>query len=158
MSFKALGNHHQTLCWFYLGIAQIAVRPPSTLKRALWTLFFGHFLKGCMVLIVKGAPNHLGKGLSPLPPNGQCPNRTCIVFDGVSLRYRDRDPKAGPQVHLGPIKMYVTFRVNLDCVFYEITESFWYESSRAVWFFPRQEEKGQGRGGAMSSVNALPLL
>ena len=53
MRSKTLGAHHKTLCWFCLGIAQIAVRPPHPHSNGhSGALYFGHFLKGCMVLIV----------------------------------------------------------------------------------------------------------
>ena len=36
---------HGTKFWLYLGIAQIAVRPPA-LKRALWGTFFQALFEG----------------------------------------------------------------------------------------------------------------
>ena len=66
-----LGKLRRTIFCLYLGIAQIAVRPPlPALKRALWGTFFRALFEGLYGSNrKKGAPNRLDKGLAPSPPH-----------------------------------------------------------------------------------------
>ena len=54
------------MCWFYMGIAQVALDPPASVKRTN---------------VEKSAPNHPGK---PLTPTGNAYVETTHVKKGLT--------------------------------------------------------------------------
>ena len=71
------------MCWFYMGIAQIALDPPPSFKRAN--------------VEEKNAPNHPGKPLHPLPLRAMSIYGNNTFQKGASL---NKVPKHSYERHL----------------------------------------------------------